>query len=230
MRQILLKKNGIEICEVPRSLVEPGHVLVSVAFSLISTGTELTSIHSNQQSLVKQALAQPEKVYKLVDFLKKNGIERTIEKVQGKLSDSVPLGYSCSGWVVQVGEGVKEFQVGDRVACAGAGKANHAEWVLIPHNLLVKVPDQVIFRDAASTTLGSIALQGVRRADLRLGEWAAVIGLGLLGQITIQLLRASGINVIGFDLNRNRVEKAKSLGFQYCFVSSQIDALQEVQN
>ncbi len=229
MRQLLIHRGETVVLDVPPPLVEPGHVLVAVAYSLISTGTELGSIQcSRDQSTLGRVTKQPERVLKLVDHLRHRGVRRTVALVQGRLAAATPLGYSCSGTVIQVGAGVTDLQVGDQVACAGAGKANHAEWVVVPRNLVVPLPGEVSLRDAASTTLGAIAMQGVRRADPRLGEWAAVIGLGLLGQITAQLLRVAGVRAVGFDLDRRRVEKALALGTPYAFVSTDVDPEKEI--
>jgi predicted dehydrogenase/threonine dehydrogenase-like Zn-dependent dehydrogenase len=229
MRQVLLKRGRAIVADVPAPLVEPGCVLVTVAYSLISAGTEISGVQRSGRSLLRKAVEQPEKILKLVDHLRRQGVRRTVSLVRGKVDASAPTGYSCAGTVVQVGSGVTDLQVGDRVACAGAGKANHAEWVVVPRNLVVPVPDAVSLRDAASTTLGAIALQGVRRADPRLGEWVAVIGLGLLGQITAQLLSASGVQAIGSDLDPQRVAKASSLGMPHAFVSTDVQPLEEVR-
>jgi predicted dehydrogenase/threonine dehydrogenase-like Zn-dependent dehydrogenase len=228
MRQLLIRRGSPIVLDVPPPLVEPGHVLVAVAYSLISAGTELSSLQGSGRSLIRRALDRPEQALKVLDHLRQQGVRRTVGMVQGKLSSATPIGYSCSGTVVQVGAGVTDLQVGDRVACAGAGKANHAEWVIVPRNLVAPVPSTVSLRDAASTTLGAIALQGVRRADLRLGEWAAVIGLGLLGQLTAQLLRAAGIQVLGFDVDPRRVEKARAAGAALAFSTTDVDPRQEV--
>jgi threonine dehydrogenase-like Zn-dependent dehydrogenase len=212
MRQVLIRRGQVTVEQVPTPLVEQGHVLVEVAYSLISAGTELSSVQSAGQSLVSKVLEQPERIKKLLTHLRSQGIQKTIAKVQGQTDLLTPLGYSCSGIVIQTGDGVTEFQPGDRVACAGAGMANHAEVVLVPRNLLVKIPDECDLRGAASVTLGAIAMQGVRRAEARLGEIIAVIGLGLLGQLTVQLLKAAGCRVIGIDLDARRVALAKVLG------------------
>ena len=230
MRQVLIRKGQLLLANVPSPLVEPGSVLVEVAYSLISTGTELSSVQSSGQSLVKKALEQPEKIRKLWDHLRSQGIQKTIAKVQGQLDLASPLGYSCSGIVIQVGEDITDIRPGDRVACAGAGIANHAEIVLVPRNLTVKVPDRCTLQDAASMTLGAIAMQGVRRADLRLGEVVAVIGLGLLGQITVQLLKAAGCKVIGVDLSERRVSLAKHLGADAAFCPTEINIINEIRH
>ena len=230
MRQVLIRKGQLLLANVPSPLVEPGSVLVEVAYSLISTGTELSSVQSSGQSLVKKALEQPEKIRKLWDHLRSQGIQKTIAKVQGQLDLASPLGYSCSGIVIQVGEDITDIRPGDRVACAGAGIANHAEIVLVPRNLTVKVPDRCTLQDAASMTLGAIAMQGVRRADLRLGEVVAVIGLGLLGQITVQLLKAAGCKVIGVDLSERRVSLAKHLGADAAFCPTEVNIINEIRH
>lgn len=230
MKQVFVKSGSVVVDNVPAPLLGDNGVLVEVAYSLISTGTELTGVEQSGKSLVKRALEQPEKVKKLIDHLRQQGIQKTIAKVQGKLRDGAPTGYSCSGIVIQVGKNVTDIEPGQWVACAGAGKANHAEIVLVPRNLVTKVPDGCDLRDAASVTLGSIAMQGVRRANPRLGEIVAVIGLGLLGQITVQLLKAAGCQVIGFDLERRRVELARQLGMDYGFVPGEVDVENEIRH
>ena len=224
----MLKHGKITVDEVPAPLVDKGHVLVEVAYSLISAGTEISGVKAAEKSLIRKALEQPEKVQKVLDYFKKHGLRKTVQVVRGKLSESAPLGYSCSGIVIGVGEEVDGFRIGDKVACAGAGKANHAEIVLVPKNLVVKVPEGCDLKDAASVAIGSIAMQGVRRADPRLGEIIAVIGLGLLGQITVQLLKAAGCRVVGFDIDRRRVELAKKLGADYSFLVSEVNYQNEI--
>lgn len=228
MRQVLIKHGKTTVDEVPAPLVEKGHVLVEVSYSLISVGTEIGGVRAAGKSVYRKVLDQPENVGKVLEHLKRHGLSRTVQAVKDKLSVSAPLGYSCSGIVIGVGEGVEGFQVGDRIACAGAGKANHAEIVLVPENLAVKVPDGCGLKDAASVAMGSIAMQGIRRLDPALGEIVAVIGLGLLGQITVQLLKVAGCRVIGFDIDRRRVELAKKLGTDYSFLVSEVDYRNEV--
>lgn len=229
MKQVLIRRGRAVVETVPAPLIEPGHVLVEVAYSLISTGTELSGVQQSGKPLAQRALEQPDKVLLVWNHLRERGLQKTIAKVRGQLEAGAPTGYSCSGVVIQVGQGVSDLHVGDRVACAGAGIANHAELVLAPRNLVAPVPAACSLRDAASMTLGAIALQGVRRADPRLGEIVAVIGLGLLGQLTVQLLKAAGCRVIGFDLDARRVALARDQGADHAFVSAQIDASQEVQ-
>lgn len=228
MKQVLIRRGQAVVETVPAPLVEPGHVLVEVAYSLISTGTELSGVQQSGKPLLRRALEQPDRVLMVLNHLRERGIQKTIARVRGQLESGSPTGYSCSGVVLQVGAGVTDLHVGDRVACAGAGIANHAELVLAPRNLVVPVPAACTFKDAASVTLGAIALQGVRRADPRLGEIVAVIGLGLLGQLTVQLLKAAGCRVVGFDLDPRRVELAQHYGADHAFVSAGIDPVGEV--
>ena len=162
MKQVLVRRGKITIEDVPAPLVGKGNVLVEVAYSLISTGTEVEGVKRSGESLVRKAIEHPEQVRKLVRFLTEKGIKKTLTLLKGKVGIAQPLGYSCSGVVIQVGEGVEGIKPGDRVACAGTGKANHAEIVLVPKNLVVKVPDGCTLKDAASVALGSIAMQGVR--------------------------------------------------------------------
>jgi predicted dehydrogenase/threonine dehydrogenase-like Zn-dependent dehydrogenase len=230
MKQVFVKGGSAIVDQVPAPLLNENGVLVEVAYSLISTGTELSGVKQSGKSLIKRALEQPEKVKKVMEHLRSQGVQKTVAKVREKTGEARPTGYSCSGVVIQVGECVTDVLPGDRVACAGAGVANHAEIVSVPRNLVVKVPDGCDLRDAASVTLGSIAMQGVRRADPRLGEVVAVIGLGLLGQIAVQLLKAAGCRVIGFDLEPRRVELAKQRGMDRGFVPGAVDVENEIRH
>lgn len=189
----------------------PGNgILVKTVYSVISAGTEKISVENTQASLFQRAKQQPEQVKQVLENIKKEGILNTFSKVKSKLDSYKTLGYSASGIVVE--SRCDEFSVGDRVACAGAGFAVHAEYIAIPKNLAVKMPDNVDYEQACYTTLGAIALQGVRQADLRLGEKVVVIGLGLLGQITVQLLKASGCYVLGLDIDESLFKRAKQFG------------------
>ncbi|MBV9079824.1 MAG: bi-domain-containing oxidoreductase [Elusimicrobia bacterium] len=212
MKQVLLRKGKITVSEVPAPALSSKNILVEVSHSLISTGTELSTVQLSGASLLDKAKARPAEALKVFHSLKVRGIRRTLEIVQGRLDELKPLGYSCAGTVIAVGSDVSTFQAGDRVACAGAGIANHAEVVSVPVNLATKIPSGLDGSAAAFVTLGSIAMQGVRRADVRLGESVCVIGLGLLGQLTVQLLAAAGCRVFGMDTDAARVELARSLG------------------
>lgn len=230
MKQVIIKSGSMVVDDIPSPLLDENGVLVEVAYSLISTGTELSSINQSGQSLIGKALKQPEKIKKLVNHFQEQGLEKTIAKVQEKAGESFPIGYSCSGVVIDVGEKINDLHPGQRVACAGAGIANHAEIVLVPRNLVAHIPENCGLREAASVTLGSIAMQGVRRADPRLGEIVAVIGLGLIGQITSQLLKAAGCRVIGFDIDKNRLALAQQLGMDKGLLIKDVDVLNEIRH
>ena len=211
MKQVLIHKGQVSVADVPAPLVRPGQVLVEVAYSLISPGTEAANVSESGKSLARRAMERPDQVRKLLQHLKARGIRKTLALVQEHLDTPTPTGYSCSGAVVQVGADVTDLLPGDAVACGGAGYANHAELVVAPRNLVVKVPSSCPLQDAASVTLGAIALQGVRRAGVSLGESVAVVGLGILGMLTVQLLQAAGCRTLAVDLNPRRADLARSL-------------------
>jgi len=212
MKQVCLVQGQIEVLEVPPPSCRPNGVLVRTSHSLISTGTEMTVTAGGGDSLVRKALANPELVRKVLDKVSTVGLKQTIDLVRARQTSTIPLGYSAAGDVVEVGTAVRRFKVGDRVACAGAGYANHAEVNFVPGNLVARIPCDVSNATAAFTTLGAIALQGVRRLGPVLGEQVVVVGLGLVGQLTVQLLRLSGCRVFGVDLLRARVDLAVRLG------------------
>lgn len=215
MRQVLVSGGQVHLEEVPAPLVEPGTVLIRMDHSCISIGTEMSGVKSSGVPLWKRALRQPQHVKKVVDMLMADGLAQTRRLVQERLAVELPTGYSGAGTVLAVGDGVEDFSPGDRVACAGAQCAFHAEVVRVPRNLVVAIPDSVSFESASSVALGAIALQGVRRATPTLGETFVVIGLGILGQLTVQLLRANGCRVIGVDLDRSRIALAERHGMHW---------------
>ncbi|HEY4611989.1 MAG TPA: bi-domain-containing oxidoreductase [Bacteroidota bacterium] len=217
------KSGEIRIEEVPLPAVKAGHVLVRVRCSVISAGTERTSVQLRKLSLWQRARRQPELVAKVFEQVRQHGIVQTYRRVKGQLDAAAPLGYSAAGEVAAVGNGVRELKPGDRVACAGAGYANHAEYVLVPKNLCAKIPRGVEFEQAAYATLGAIALQGVRQVNPTLGETVVVIGLGLIGQLTVQLLKANGCSVIGIDLDPWAVNIAKDAGADLALVRGTAD-------
>lgn len=196
------------IQEVPYPQLGKGMVIVKNHYSIISAGTEGSTVVAARKSLIGKAKERPQQVKQVIDTLKKQGPVQTYRAVMKKLDAYSPLGYSSAGEVIEVGEGVTEFEVGDKVACAGAGYANHAEIVTVPVNLCVKLNPNTNLKDAAYNTLGAISMQGVRQADLRLGESCVIIGLGLLGQLAALILKASGVTVIGVDVSEAAVKQA----------------------
>ena len=225
MLQVAISGGEVRVVEVPEPVVRPGTVLVRTSHSLISAGTESASIGSGgrRENLVLKAIRNPALVMKVVDRVASHGLMSTAELVKTRVSTEAPSGYSCAGVVVEVGQGVTDIHVGDRVACAGAGYANHAAVNVVPRNLVARVPDAVSFEEAAFATLGAIALQGVRRAEPGMGDRVAVLGLGLLGQITAQMLHAAGAVVIGVDVRPDRVARAQALGLDQGFTVAERD-------
>jgi polar amino acid transport system substrate-binding protein len=206
------KSGQIKLVDVPPPALALGCVRVRNAFSLVSAGTERATVNLAQQSLVGKARSRPDLVKRVVDTVKREGLSAAVRKVQSQLDQWKTLGYSCAGTIVEVGEGVTGLSVSDRVACAGQDYASHAEMVVVPQNLCAKLPESVVFEHAAFTTLGAIAMQGVRQADARIGEVVAVIGLGLVGQLTVQILKAAGCCVLGVDVNAAAADLAIRCG------------------
>ena len=214
MKQIAqnYKSGELALLEVPAPAARPGGVLVRTQFSLISTGTEMMKISESKLSLIGKARARPDQVKKVMQSVSQQGLRATYRKVNDRLDAYTPLGYSLCGEVVEVGAGAEEFSVGQRVACAGNSYALHAEYNWVPRNLCVPVPDGVAGEHAAFTTVGAIAMQGYRQSEARLGETACVIGLGLVGQLLVQILRAAGVNVVGLDPSVERCRLAEQAG------------------
>jgi predicted dehydrogenase/threonine dehydrogenase-like Zn-dependent dehydrogenase len=212
MLQAIIKKGKVVAEEVTTPILSKGEVLISVSYSCISSGTELKSVNNSSGNLISKAIKEPENLKRVLSLAKAQGINRAFSKVQQKIKYGTPTGYSNSGIVIAVGENITKFKIGDKVAAAGAGIANHAEFVSVPENLVSKIPDGLDLKLASTVTLGGIALQGVRRADLRLGEYALIIGAGALGQLTLQLLKNSGVRTIVSDINEDRLNLAKQLG------------------
>ncbi|MGW2173903.1 bi-domain-containing oxidoreductase [Streptomyces sp. NPDC001705] len=218
MKQVVqnYKSGELTLLDVPVPGCKPGGVLVRSAYSLISTGTELMKVSEAGMSMVGKARSRPDQVAKVVQSVATNGVPATYRKVMGKLDSYTPLGYSLCGVVEQVGAGIDDVSVGDVVACAGNEHALHAEVNWVPKNLYTRVPDGLAPRHAAFGTVGSIALQGVRRGEPQLGEVALVVGLGLIGQLVVQLLAASGVRVVGADPDPVRCDLAERLGAAAC--------------
>lgn len=223
MKQVLLdlQSGSIQVENVPVPAVTRG-VVVENAYSLISAGTEASLINLAGQSLVGKAKARPDDVRKVIQKVGTDGLLPAYQQAMSRLERPEPLGYSSAGTVVTTGS--DEFEVGDRVACAGAGYAVHAEYVAVPKNLCVRIPDGVGFKEAAFTTVGAIAMHGVRNANVTVGENVAVIGLGLIGLLTVQILKAAGCRVIGIDIDPEKLALARDLGAD---VASNYDGLFE---
>lgn len=230
MKQGIVKKGKVLAEDIPTPVVSEGSVLIKVAYSCISAGTEMTSVNTSKQSLIQRALNSPEEVKTAIEFAKANGIAKTIQRVKGVLDGGKQTGYSASGEVVAIGKGVTNFQVGDKVAAAGAGIANHAEFIDVPINLVMPVPKGMDLKYASTVTLGGIALQGVRRIDLRLGETCVVVGAGILGLLGLQMLKKSGVQVIVSDFDQKRLDLAKELGADLVINPSQEDLLKTVSS
>ena len=232
MKQVIqnYKTGELGLAEVPRPAIKAGGVLVRNVNSLVSVGTEKLMIDLAKKSLLGKALARPDLVKQVINKIKTEGLMEARRQAMGRLDSPVPLGYSCAGEVIEVGAGVDQFAVGDRLACSGYGFASHAEVVLVPQNLCAKIPEGVDYESAAFCTLGAIALHGVRSAQLTLGENVVVIGLGLLGQIACQIVKASGCTVFGVDVDREKVSLAIELGADQGAVSEEEDVEQRVRS
>ncbi|RSN56910.1 oxidoreductase [Amycolatopsis sp. WAC 04182] len=218
MKQVVqnYKSGELALLDVEVPACKPGGVLVRTAYSLISTGTEMMKVSEASLSLVGKAKARPDQVAKVMQSVATNGLGATYRKAMNKLDSYTPLGYSLCGVVEEVGAGIDDVAVGDHVACAGNEHALHAELNWVPKNLYSKVPDGVDPRHAAFGTVGSIAMQGVRQGEPQIGDIALVIGLGLIGQLVVQLLVASGVRVVGVDPDPARCELAERLGALKC--------------
>lgn len=228
MRQVFVNSKGeILVEDVPAPIVGRNSVLVRVAYSLISSGTELRRIQQGQ-GVLQRAFRNPDLVKKLVDRVLSKGMLKTATFVRDKLKEFAALGYSASGVVIERGKNVVDLEVGDRVACGGSGYAYHAEIIAVPRNLVVKVPKDVGLKGAALTTLGAIAMQGVRRANVQMGEIVVVVGMGLVGQLVVQLLQVAGCRVIGADLLPERLALAEQLGAEKTILVGQEDPVKAV--
>jgi predicted dehydrogenase/threonine dehydrogenase-like Zn-dependent dehydrogenase len=229
VKQVINKKGSISVGEVPEPPCGAGEVKIALTHSLISAGTETYTLQQTGQNLVSRAKDRPDLVKKVVDRVKQQGILAAYRAVQEKVNELKPMGYSASGIVLEAGPGVQRFSPGDRVACGGQ-TANHASIVRVPENLVVHIPEGVESKHAAFATLGAIAMQGVRRAHIELGDNVVVLGLGLVGQLAVQFAKAAGAHVIGFDLSAQRVELAKTLGADAAYALSEIDAVERVDD
>ena len=233
MKQLIqsFKTGELGLFDVPAPVCEINGALVQTTVSLVSAGTEKMLVDFAKKSMLAKAKDRPDLVKQVIDKMKKEGVKNTLEKVFTKLDTPIPLGYSLAGCVVEVGSELNGINIGDRVACGGAGYANHAEINYVPKNLMVKIPDGVDDIDASFVTVGAIALQGVRQTAPILGEKVAVMGLGLLGQLTVQLLKANGCKVIGSDIDPDKMALAKKLGCdEVCHAGELISKANEFTN
>ena len=232
MKQIAqnYKSGELAVLDVPAPACRPGGVLVRSLFSLISTGTEMMKLTEAKMSMVGKARARPDQVRKVLDSVAQQGAVTTYKKVMNRLDSYTPLGYSLCGVVTEVGRGAEEFRVGQLVAAAGNEYALHAEYNWVPTNMCVPVPQGVSPEHAAFANVGAIAMQGVRRAEVQLGDTACVIGLGLVGQLVVRLLMAAGVRVVGLDTIEDRCRLAEKAGALACAAPTPegVEAVQQV--
>ena len=217
MLQAIVKKGKVIAEEVPVPTVEEKHILIKVINSCISVGTEVSSVKNSNKSLFQKAKEKPEKVLKVLNKIKTDGIKSAKSMVTNELNTGSEIGYSVSGIVEDIGEGIENYEIGDFVAAAGANIANHSEYVSVPVNLVCKVPPKIKFEEASSVAIGAIAMQAVRRANLQLGEFCVVFGVGVIGLLAVQILKSSGVRVIAVDLDNQRLNLAKQLGAEKTF-------------
>jgi predicted dehydrogenase/threonine dehydrogenase-like Zn-dependent dehydrogenase len=232
MKQLIqdLKTGELRVEEVPPPALRASGVLVRNCYSLISAGTERVSVSAAQTSLLSRARTSPELVNKMLQNIKREGISTVYQRVMNRLGMPKTLGYSSAGVVIARSPDIDDLKPGDRVACAGEGYASHAEVVFVPKNLCVPIPHNVGFKEAAFTTLGAIALQGVRQAEVSPGGYVAVLGLGLVGLLTVQILKAFGCRVIGFDISQDALVLSQQLGADLTIHSTDPDAEEMVAN
>lgn len=227
MRQIIqdIKSGQTILEEVPVPQVKPGSVLIQTTCTLVSLGTERMLVEFGKANLIEKARQQPDKVKQVLDKIKTDGLQPTLEAVFNKLGQPLPLGYCNVGKVVAVGKGVTDLVIGDRVASNG----NHAEYVCVPKNLVAKIPENVSDEEAAFTVIGSIGLQGIRLLNPQLGETVVVIGLGLIGLVTAELLKANGCRVVGIDYDQQKVDLAKAKGIIAVNPAQGVDSVRFVE-
>lgn len=215
-----LKSGKMEILEVPFPALNKGCIMVRNHYSVISAGTEGKTVTDARKGYIAKAKSRKKELKMVIDMVRSNGLLATYDFVMNKLEAPSPLGYSTAGEVIAVGEGVSNFKVGDFVACGG-NTASHADVISVPVNLAVKVPKGVDLKEAAFSTIASIAIQGIRQADLTMGENCLIIGMGIIGQITYKILEATGMNPIGIDVSAKAVKQSKEAGIVHVFNRNQ---------
>ncbi len=216
MKQVLqnIRDGETFVAEVPIPTPKPGMALIKTGSSLVSAGTERMLVEFGEKSLIGKARSRPDLVRQMVDKARREGLVTTIEAAFNRLDQPMVLGYSSAGEIVALGEGLKGFQIGQRVACAGGGYAVHAEYAIVPQNLLAVLPDQVSYDQAAFATLGAIAMHGFRLTQAQVGERVAIIGLGLVGLLAAGIAKAAGCQVLGIDIDPHRIELAVQMGIE----------------
>ncbi len=212
MKQVFIKKGKAISTIVPEPIIKKGFVKIAVEYSTISAGTEMSTLKGSEKGIFQKIIEDPSKVTKVIDILKNQGLKNAKNKVHSSTDKFNSIGYSISGRVIEVGEDVDNFKIGERVSAGGSGYALHAGVVSVPKNLVVNIPEGLDMCFASTGTVGSIALHGVRRADLRIGEFGVVVGNGLIGLITLQILKASGVKVCCIDINSERLKLAQEIG------------------
>jgi len=232
MKQVIqnYRTGELSLVDVPVPTLKPDGVLIKTRCSLVSAGTEKSMIDLANKSLLGKALARPDLVKKVIDKVKTEGLFEAYKQATNRLDDPVPLGYSCAGEVIEVGRNVKGFSIGDRVACSGSGFASHAEVNYVPQNLCVKIPDGVSYEEASFNMVGAIGLHALRCAKPTIGERIVVLGLGLIGLLTVQMLKANGCKVIGLDIDSKKCRLALELGADEAFVIGKQDVTNKVKS
>ena len=218
MRQLtqILKNGKMEIIEAPFPVLNSGQILVRNHHSIISTGTEGKTVSDARKGYLAKAKSRKKEVRQVVNMIKQTGLKSTYDFVINKLEAHSPLGYSCAGEVIGVSEGIKNFKVGDFVACGGKG-AYHADVIAVSENLAVKVPKNIDLKYASFATIASIAIQGIRQADIKIGESCMIIGMGLIGQLAYKLVESAGAFPIGVDISKDQVNFVKQNGIKDVF-------------
>lgn len=229
MKQVINRKGAVRVRDVAAPQCGRGQVLIALTHSLISSGTESHTLNVTGQNLASRAKDRPDLVKKVIDRARTQGVMAAYEAVQEKLNEPKAMGYSASGIVIEIGEGVTRFAPGDRVACGGS-TASHGEVVSVPENLVVAVPEGMDLKHACFATLGAIAMQGIRRAQTEFGDNVVILGLGLVGQLCLQMAKVAGVRVLGFDLAADRTELAKALGADAAYPLGDVDALERVSD
>ncbi|NPD46739.1 bi-domain-containing oxidoreductase [Lentimicrobium sp. S6] len=230
MKQALLKKGIVYPVELPQPTVKEGYVKIKVYHSCISAGTEMSGVSESRKSIIKRALDNPKKITAAITYYKNQGLKKTKDKLNTVADSFKESGYSISGEVVEIGYNVLNFNIGDIVSAGGMKLAVHAEYVVVPINLVVKVPKGLDTLYASTGTVGSIALQGVRRSELRLGEYGVVLGVGLIGLITVQLLKSAGIRVACIDLSDGRLDLVKKMGVELVINPTKENPVNAIKN